>query len=214
MESDSSSVWGQIGMAVAAEFSDLPDVTEFTRVVLRLLLAALLGGLLGIERERKGKAAGVRTHMLVSMGAALFVLLASQGGMKDSELSRVIQGVIAGIGFLGAGTILKAEREDKVYGLTTAAGIWLTAAIGVAAGLGRDSTAVLSTLLVLAVLALVPILVRDVEPAPHDRPADSDPDPDKEKKLDGVAPEGSTLAGNRAGSAGNGGSAAGRERKA
>ena len=214
MESDSSSVWGQIGMAVAAEFSDLPDVTEFTRVVLRLLLAALLGGLLGFERERKGKDAGVRTHMLVSMGAALFVLLASQGGMKDSELSRVIQGVIAGIGFLGAGTILKAEREDKVYGLTTAAGIWLTAAIGVAAGLGRDSTAVLSTLLVLAVLALVPILVRDVEPAPHDRPADSDPDPDQEKKLDGVAPEGSTLAGNRAGSAGNGGSAAGRERKA
>ena len=216
MEGDSASVWGQIGMAVAAEFSDLPDVAEFTRVVVRLLLAALLGGLLGFERERKGKDAGVRTHMLVSMGAALFVLLASQGGMKDSELSRVIQGVIAGIGFLGAGTILKAEREDKVYGLTTAAGIWLTAAIGVAAGLGRDSTAVLSTLLVLAVLALVPILVRDVEPAPHDRPADSDPDPDpdQEKKLDGVAPEGSTLAGNRAGSAGNGGSAAGRERKA
>ena len=163
MESDSSSVWGQIGMAVAAEFSDLPDVTEFTRVVLRLLLAALLGGLLGFEREKKGKAAGVRTHMLVSMGAALFVLLASQGGMKDSELSRVIQGVIAGIGFLGAGTILKAEREEKVYGLTTAAGIWLTAAIGVAAGLGRESTAVLSTLLVLGVLALVPALLKETE---------------------------------------------------
>ena len=158
------SVWGQIGSAVAAEFSDLPDLAEFTRVVLRLLLAALLGGLLGFEREKKGKAAGVRTHMLVSMGAALFVLLASQGGMKDSELSRVIQGVIAGIGFLGAGTILKAEREEKVYGLTTAAGIWLTAAIGVAAGLGRESTAVLSTLLVLGVLALVPALFKETEP--------------------------------------------------
>ena len=162
-------VWGQIGMAVAAEFSDLPDVAEFTRVVLRLLLAALLGGLLGWERERKGKAAGVRTHMLVSMGAALFVLLASQGGMEDAELSRVLQGVIAGIGFLGAGTILKAEHAEKVYGLTTAAGIWLTAAIGIAAGLGRESTAVLSTVLTLGVLALVPVLVRDAEPSPEEQ---------------------------------------------
>ena len=173
--SASASVWGQIGMAVAAEFSDLPDVAEFTRVVLRLLLAALLGGLLGMEREHKGKAAGVRTHMLVAMGAALFVLLASQGGMEDAELSRVLQGVIAGIGFLGAGTILKAEREEKVYGLTTAAGIWLTAAIGVAAGLGRESTAVLSTVLVLGVLALVPALVKDVEPGSGD-PPDQDND--------------------------------------
>lgn len=173
------SVWGQIGSAVAAEFSDLPDVAEFTRVVLRLLLAALLGGLLGFEREKKGKAAGVRTHMLVSMGAALFVLLASQGGMKDSELSRVIQGVIAGIGFLGAGTILKAEREEKVYGLTTAAGIWLTAAIGVAAGLGRESTAVLSTLLVLGVLALVPALLKDTEPQQEDK-HHADPKQDSE----------------------------------
>ena len=151
-------VWTQIGSAVVAEFSDLPDATEFTRVLLRLLLAALLGGLLGIEREHKGKAAGIRTHMLVAMGAALFVLLPSQGGMQDAELSRVLQGVIAGIGFLGAGTILKAEQEDKVRGLTTAAGIWLTAAIGVAAGLGREATAVLSTLLALAVLSLVPAM--------------------------------------------------------
>lgn len=151
-------VWTQIGSAVVAEFSDLPDATEFTRVLLRLLLAALLGGLLGIEREHKGKAAGIRTHMLVAMGAALFVLLPGQGGMQDAELSRVLQGVIAGIGFLGAGTILKAEQEDKVRGLTTAAGIWLTAAIGVAAGLGREATAVLSTLLALAVLSLVPAM--------------------------------------------------------
>ena len=174
MEGASASVWGQIGMAVAAEFSDLPDVAEFTRVVLRLLMAALLGGLLGWERERNGKAAGVRTHMLVSMGAALFVLLGTQGGADTAELSRVLQGVIAGIGFLGAGTILKSEREDKVYGLTTAAGIWLTAAIGVAAGLGRESTAVLSTLLVLGVLALVPILVREIEPKHGTRPEADD----------------------------------------
>ena len=161
-------VWSQVGSAVVAEFSDLPDATELTRVLLRLLMAALLGGLLGMEREHKGKAAGVRTHMLVSMGAALFVLVASQAGMQDAELSRVLQGVIAGIGFLGAGTILKTEQEDKVRGLTTAAGIWLTAAIGVAAGLGREATAVLSTLLALGVLALVPALVRHPPSAAKD----------------------------------------------
>ena len=185
------SVWGQIGSAVVAEFSDLPDVAEFTRLVLRLLLAAFLGGLLGIEREKKGKAAGVRTHMLVSMGAALFVLLATQGGMKDTELSRVLQGVIAGIGFLGAGTILKAEREEKVYGLTTAAGIWLTAAIGVAAGLGRESTAVLSTLLALGVLALVPAVFKDIKPqqdAAHPHPH---PHPPSAEQVTGSAAPGS-----------------------
>lgn len=176
----SADLWIQVSGAVAAEFSDLPDVAEFTRVMVRLLLAALLGGLLGMEREHKGKAAGVRTHMLVSMGAAMFVLLASQGGMQDAELSRVLQGVIAGVGFLGAGTILKAEHEDKVRGLTTAAGIWLTAAIGVAAGLGREATAVLSTLLTLGVLALVPalmpqILAKDDEDGEDEAKATSTP---------------------------------------
>ncbi len=188
---EDGSLWGQIATAVAAEFSDLPDVAEFTRLMLRLLLAAFLGGLLGIEREKKGKAAGVRTHMLVSMGAALFVLLATQGGMKDTELSRVLQGVIAGIGFLGAGTILKAEREEKVYGLTTAAGIWLTAAIGVAAGLGRESTAVLSTLLALGVLALVPAVFKDIEPqqdAAHPHPH---PHPPSTEQVTGSAAPGS-----------------------
>ena len=190
---EDGSLWGQIATAVAAEFSDLPDVAEFTRLMLRLLLAAFLGGLLGIEREKKGKAAGVRTHMLVSMGAALFVLLATQGGMKDTELSRVLQGVIAGIGFLGAGTILKAEREEKVYGLTTAAGIWLTAAIGVAAGLGRESTAVLSTLLALGVLALVPAVFKDIEPQqdaahPHPHPH---PHPPSTEQVTGSAAPGS-----------------------
>ena len=173
-------LWSQVSGAAAAEFSDLPNAAEFTRVLLRLLLAALLGGLLGMEREQKGKAAGVRTHMLVSMGAAMFVLLASQGGMEDAELSRVLQGVIAGVGFLGAGTILKAEHEDKVRGLTTAAGIWLTAAIGVAAGLGREATAVLSTLLTLGVLALMPalmpqILAKDDEDGEDEAKATSTP---------------------------------------
>lgn len=76
--------------------------------------------------------------------------------MLSSDLSRVVQGIIAGVGFLGAGAILKGDNEDPVKGLTTAAGIWLTAAIGVAAGLGRESTAVLSTLLALGIFTLMP----------------------------------------------------------
>ena len=141
---------------LAAEFSDVPDATQLTRIVVRLGMAGLLGGLLGWEREHAGKAAGVRTHMLVAMGAALFVLVAQQVGIAPADNSRVLQGVIAGVGFLGAGTILKGDAESQVKGLTTAAGIWLTAAIGVAAGLGREATALLSTLLALLVLWAMP----------------------------------------------------------
>ena len=97
--------------------------------------------------------------MLVAMGAALFVLLSQQAGMPSADQSRIVQGIIAGIGFLGAGTILKGNDEDKVKGLTTAAGIWLTAAIGVAAGLGSEATAVLSTLLTLVIFSLMPRVV-------------------------------------------------------
>ena len=158
-----SGTWQQVGQTLASEFSDLPDAGQVTRILLRLTLAAVLGGLLGIEREQKGKAAGVRTHMLVAMGAALFVLLSQQSGMEHDDVSRVVQGIIAGVGFLGAGTILKGEEDEKVKGLTTAAGIWLTAAIGVAAGMGRESTAVLSTLLALAVFTVIPHLVRLIE---------------------------------------------------
>ena len=155
--------WQTIGQTVASEFSDVPDLAQATRIVVRLTLAALLGGLLGLERENKGKAAGVRTHMLVAMGAALFVLIPQQAGILPADLSRVIQGVVAGIGFLCAGSILKSEDEDRVRGLTTAAGMWLTAAIGMAAGLGREATAVISTALALAVLTLVPFVVKLIE---------------------------------------------------
>ena len=155
-----ASLWQKITDTVASEFSDISDVEQATRMFVRLLLAAVLGGLQGIEREQHGKDAGVRTHMLVAMGAALFVLVSQQSGMPNADLSRVVQGVIAGVGFLGAGAILKLDGEERVKGLTTAAGIWLTAAIGVAAGMGREATAVLSTLLTLAIFALVPKLVR------------------------------------------------------
>lgn len=151
-------LWHEFSNAVLAEFSDLSDVAQITRISLRLTLAALLGGLLGYERERKGKAAGLKTHMLVAMGAALFVLIPMEAGVSDTELSRIIQGIVTGVGFLGAGAILKSSTEEHVTGLTTAAGIWLTAAIGMTVGLGREATALLSTLFALAVFYLVPLV--------------------------------------------------------
>ena len=153
-------MWETISDTLISEFSDVPDASQVTRIVLRLVLAALLGGILGYERERQGKAAGVRTHMLVALGAALFVLVPKEAGVSGADMTRVIQGVVAGIGFLGAGAIIKGGAEESVKGLTTAAGIWLTAAIGIACGLGRESTAVLSALLAFAILALVPHLTR------------------------------------------------------
>jgi putative Mg2+ transporter-C (MgtC) family protein len=156
------SVW----QVILSEFSDLPDAEQFTRITLRLVIAGILGGVLGYEREQKGKSAGVRTHMLVAMGAALFVLIPQQAGATTADLSRVLQGLIAGIGFLGAGTIVVGTREVETKGLTTAAGIWVTAAIGVAVGLGRESTAVLSTVMALFILGVVPWIVREKNEAP------------------------------------------------
>jgi putative Mg2+ transporter-C (MgtC) family protein len=153
-------MWQEIWNTVLAEFSDVPDATQVTRIVLRLLVAAALGGLLGYERERQGKSAGVRTHMLVAIGAALFVLIPQQAGASSADLSRVLQGLVAGVGFLGAGAIIMGNREVETRGLTTAASIWVTAAIGVAAGMGRESTAVLSTLIAVLILSVVPWIYR------------------------------------------------------
>ena len=153
-------MWQEIWNTVLSEFSDVPDAMQVTRIVLRLLVAATLGGLLGYERERQGKSAGVRTHMLVAIGAALFVLIPQQAGASSTDLSRVLQGLIAGVGFLGAGAIIMGNREVETRGLTTAASIWVTAAIGVAAGMGRESTAVLSTLMALLILSVVPWIYR------------------------------------------------------
>ncbi|EHK63652.1 MgtC/SapB family protein [Achromobacter arsenitoxydans] len=150
-----SEIWLEIWTTARSEFADIPDVGEATRIVLRLGMAVILGGLLGYERERSGKAAGLRTHMLVALGAAIFVLVPLQGGMQVGDLSRVLQGVIAGIGFLGAGAIIKLSDEREIHGLTTSASIWMTAAIGVAAGMGREATAVVSTLMALFVLAVL-----------------------------------------------------------
>ncbi|WP_425414172.1 MgtC/SapB family protein [Pseudomonas cremoricolorata] len=151
----------KVWAAVTDEFADITDAQEVARILVRLLMAAVLGAVLGFEREHRGKSAGVRTHMLVSLGAALFVLAPSMAGADEQALSRVIQGIVAGIGFLGAGTILKGNGSDPshVKGLTTAAGLWMTAAIGTAAGMGREATALISTLLALLVLSSMPALV-------------------------------------------------------
>jgi putative Mg2+ transporter-C (MgtC) family protein len=157
--------WQEVQETLVAEFADITDASQLTRISVRLLMAAILGGILGFEREQKGKAAGVRTHMLVSLGAALFVLVPQTAGADPAAISRVVQGIVAGIGFLGAGTILKGNKLDthQVKGLTTAAGLWMTAAIGVAAGMGREATALLSTLLALGVLSLMPWIIKRLE---------------------------------------------------
>lgn len=132
----------------------LSDTQQLAHVVIRMIAAALLGSIIGFERERAGKSAGLRTHLLVSLGSCVFVLACSGSGMDSDGLSRVIQGIITGIGFLGAGSILKLNEERDIQGLTTAAGIWMTAAIGIAVGLGTLGLALLATILTVIILAL------------------------------------------------------------
>jgi putative Mg2+ transporter-C (MgtC) family protein len=150
-----------IWSTIHREFVDIPDIASATRLVLRLLIASALGAVLGFERERKGNSAGLRTHMLVAVGATLFIYLPQQAGFAHADISRVLQGLISGIGFLGAGAILKLSDRREIRGLTTAASIWLTAAIGVAVGLGLDTTAVISTLIAVFILAVLRYFKRE-----------------------------------------------------
>src|ERR1051326_7174733 len=123
--------------AIREDFSGWTDLSEATHVVLRLLVALVLGGVLGWQRESEGKPAGLRTHMLVCMGAALFMVIANRGGLTEASQSRVIQGLVTGIGFLGGGAILKLSQEREVRGLTTAANIWLATGVGIARRMGQ-----------------------------------------------------------------------------
>jgi putative Mg2+ transporter-C (MgtC) family protein len=148
--------WQDVAAGAWQDIAELPDARQLAQLLVRLMVAATLGGLLGYEREATGKSAGVRTHMLVAIGSALFVLVPWQMRWTSADMSRVVQGIIAGVGFLGAGTILKKEDLRSVIGLTTAAGIWLTAAIGVAAGTGRLAAAAAATALTLLILLLIP----------------------------------------------------------
>jgi putative Mg2+ transporter-C (MgtC) family protein len=122
----------------------------------RVGAAALLGGALGLEREWKGHWAGLRTHIMVAIGAAIFVVGGTTAhGQGIDGPSRVIQGVASGIGFLGAGTILKLGDKMEIKGLTTASSIWLAAALGVAAGLAEYALAVASAAISLFVLGVL-----------------------------------------------------------
>lgn len=129
---------------------------SFSEDVTRLAVSILLGGAIGLEREWKGHWAGLRTHILVSMGCAIFVIAGIEIVGKESEaVTRVIQGLASGVGFLGAGTILKLDHKEQIKGLTTAGSIWLSAALGTAAGSGEyalASAAAVVSLFVLGVL--------------------------------------------------------------
>ncbi len=126
-----------------------------TEIALRLCTAFICGAVIGLNRDLHRKPAGVRTFALVSVGSAVVTLAMSQmPGTGADAVSRVIQGVLTGIGFLGAGVILHREKPGKVAGLTTAAAIWLTAGLGVAAGAGLLAIAWLSLALALIVLLL------------------------------------------------------------
>ena len=127
--------------------------------ILRIFVAALLGGLIGLEREYRAKEAGFRTHFLVALGSALFMIVSAYGfadvpmrgdGAMRWDVSRIAAQVVSGIGFIGAGTIIFRKTENVVVGLTTAAGVWVTAAIGLACGGGMYVLAIAATILVLA----------------------------------------------------------------
>lgn len=137
------------------DFAESLEFARLTNVAVRLLIAALLGGMLGYEREKSGKAAGLRTHILVATGAAFFVIAPRLEGISTDAMSRVIQGLITGIGFLGGGAILKLTDARQIRGLTTAAGIWLTAAVGIAVGLGQIGAALVAAILAFVILGLL-----------------------------------------------------------
>ncbi len=123
---------------------------DYTEILLRLVFATLAGGLIGLEREVVHKPAGVRTHMLVCLGSALFMLVSIEAFPDD--VVKIIAGIATGVGFLGAGTIFKAQSE--VHGLTTAASIWAVAGVGIAIGLGYYLMMIIAVFLILIILHL------------------------------------------------------------
>lgn len=133
----------------------LPDLTHLVRILGRLSVALIIGAAIGLQRQVAHKTAGMRTHMLVALGTSLLLVTASDAGLSNSDLSRIVQGIITGIGFLGGGAILKLTDEHEIHGLTTAAGIWLTAAAAAAAGLGQTVAALIGLIFALIVLAVL-----------------------------------------------------------
>jgi putative Mg2+ transporter-C (MgtC) family protein len=132
------------------------DWQPFWDDLTRLGVATLLGGVIGLEREWKGHWAGLRTHMMVAVGCAIFVIAGVSLAKNEGEaVSRIIQGIASGIGFLGAGTILKLDQKQQIKGLTTASSIWLSAALGTAAGLAEYALAVASAVVSLFILGVL-----------------------------------------------------------
>lgn len=164
-----------------AEISQsIPSVQHMVRIAIRLLVALAIGAFVGLQREFTHKPAGLRTHMLLALGTAFIIVSADESGMSKSDLSRVLQGLVTGIGFLGGGAILKLTAEHEIHGLTTAAGLWMTAAASAAAGLGQLALAVLGVCLGLLVLGtFVKIEQRLGDRASRD--AANRPPPDRQK---------------------------------
>jgi putative Mg2+ transporter-C (MgtC) family protein len=130
------------------------------QILLRLFVATLIGTVLGLNREIHGKPAGMRTHALVALGAALITVisleLTTRDGLADgSAVLRTIQGIMAGIGFLGGGVILRDDSHQSVHGLTTAASVWVVASLGIACGAGQWLTALMALALTLIVLVFL-----------------------------------------------------------
>ncbi len=126
---------------------------DTTEIILRLTCATLIGALIGVNRDLNDKPTGLRTMSIVGLGSAVFVMIAIGGPNDWDPASRVLQGILTGIGFLGAGVIVHDESSEKVHGLTTAASIWLTAGLGSACGMGAWRIAIVASVLIAAVLA-------------------------------------------------------------
>ncbi len=146
-------------------FSLPPD--DWLGIIFRLLLALAVGGVIGVDRQLSHKPAGLRTHMLVSFGSALFVLVPLQidaGQHANDSFTRAIQGIATGVGFLGGGEILRSPRpgtgQEEIQGLTSAAAIWVSAALGMAAGCGLWQTALVGAVLSLFILRVLKKLER------------------------------------------------------
>lgn len=147
-------------------------------ILLRLLIATGLGVIVGYERERSHKIAGLRTHSLVALGSALFAIVSISAfqeflGVTTYDPSRVVAGIVVGIGFIGAGSIMRSGK--RVTGTTTAAGLWATAAIGTAVGLGLIFPAIFATAIVYTILAILSVAVRKIhEDEEHHIPTHGD----------------------------------------
>jgi putative Mg2+ transporter-C (MgtC) family protein len=136
----------------------LANPDDLLRVAIRLIAAIVCGGIMGLKRVSPQKPAGLRTHILVCLGTTVLLLLCSAAALSPEGTSRVIEGVVIGIGFLGAGSILKLSEEHLIHGLTASARIWTTAVVGTAVGLGRIGIALITAVLTVLILWAIGML--------------------------------------------------------